>query len=177
MALVLVGAAGLIALTVATRLWMRLSAVMIPGLMVLGMLVVTPAALGHKLDVQYDATPHCVSTEDMGPGPGAEAEIESQRAFDSINHVGHFGGGGTSGVGGCTRSFVLTEDVDVLQHYRTALAGAGWRVVEDEADRLLAERDGMAFEVVACGARRGAVWAGRIGGSHRATCESPDIAG
>jgi hypothetical protein len=177
MALVTVGAAGLIALGVSTRSWMRWSAVVIPGLMVLGMLAVTPAALAHKLDVQYDDTPRCLFDDDMGVGPGALAAEDSQKAFDSIDHVGHFGGGGSSGVGGCSRSSVLTEDVDVLQHYRKALPDAGWRVIEDEADRLLAERAGMAFEVVTCGARRGVVWAGRIDDAHRATCEGPDIAG
>jgi hypothetical protein len=177
-ALVLVGATGLIALSVSLRPWMRWSAVALPVLMVLGMLAVTPAALRHKLDVQYDATPQCVSREDMGPGPGTDAERESQKAFDSIDHVGHFGGGGSSGVGGCSRSYVLTEDVDVLRHYRGALPDAGWRVTEDGADRLRAERAGMAFEVVTCGSRDGVVWAGSVDDArHGATCESPEIAG
>ena len=39
----------------------------------------------------------------------------------------------------------------MLQHYRKALPDAGWRVTEDEADHLRAERDEMAFEVVTCG--------------------------
>lgn len=177
MALVLVGAAGLIALRVSVRPWMRWAAAAIPVLMVLGMLAATPAALREKLHTQYDATPQCISEEDMGPGPGTDAEEESQKAFDSIDHVGHFGGGGSSGVGGCTRSFVLTKDVDVLQHYRRALPDAGWRVTEDEADHLRAERDEMAFEVVTCGDRGGVVWAGVIRAPHRATCDSPDIAG
>lgn len=177
LALVLVGAVGLIALRVSARLWMRLSAVVIAVLMVLGMLAVTPAALRQKLDTQYDATPQCVFDDDMSVGPGALAAEESQKAFDSIDHVGHFGGGGSSGVGGCTRSFVLTEDVDVLQHYRTALPDAGWRVTEDGADHLRAERDEMAFEVVTCGGHGGVVWAGRINDPHGATCDSPDIAG
>lgn len=177
MALVLVGAAGLIALRVSARLWMRSSAVVIPVLMVLGMLAVTPAALRQKLDVQYDATPQCVFDGDMSVGPGAIAAAESQKVFDSIDHVGHFGGGGSSGVGGCTRSFLLTEDVDVLQHYRKALPDAGWRVTEDETDHLRAERGEMAFEVVTCGGQGGVVWAGRLNDPHGATCESPDIAG
>jgi hypothetical protein len=132
-ALVLVGLAALVAALVSSKLWMRLAAVAIPAVMVVGMLAVTPAALREKLEVQYDATPQCVPDEDMGPGPGSRAARESQRAFDSIKHVGQFGGGGGSGVGGCDRSFVLTEDVDVLQHYRVALAEAGWRLVEDDA--------------------------------------------
>ena len=158
-ALVLVGLAALVAALVSSKLWMRLAAVVIPAVMVVGMLVVTPAALREKLEVQYDATPQCVPDEDMGPGPGSRAARESQRAFESIKHVGQFGGGGGSGVGGCDRSFVLTEDVDVLQHYRVALAEAGWRLVEDDAHQLRAERDGMAFEVVTCD-RGGVVWAG-----------------
>ena len=132
MALVPVGLAALAAGSVSTQPWMRLTALAIPALMVVGMLAVTPTALQTKLEVQYDTTPQCVSDEDMGPGPGSRAARESQLAFESIEHVGHFGGGGGSGVGGCDRSFVLTEDIEVLQHYRPALRDAGWRVVEDE---------------------------------------------
>jgi hypothetical protein len=160
--LVVVATAGLVALSVSVRRWMRLVAVLVPVLMVLGMAAATPAALQRKLEVQYDAIPQCVSGEDMGPGPGTTAEQESQQAFDSIEHVGDFGGGGSSGVGGCARSFVLTEDVDVLGHYRAALPRAGWRVVEDDDRHLRAEREGMAFEVVTCD-RGGVVWAGRVG--------------
>lgn len=169
-ALVLVGVAALVAVLVSSQRWMRLTEVAIPILMVVGMLAVTPIALREKLEVQYDATPQCVSEEDMGPGPGSRAARESHQAFESIEHVGYFGGGGASGVGGCDRSFVLTEDVDVLQHYRAALGDAGWRVVEDDAPRLRAERDGMAFEVVRCG-RGGVVWAGRVGDGG-ARCDS-----
>jgi hypothetical protein len=170
LALVLVGLAALAAGSVSTRPWMRLTALAIPGLMVVGMLAVTPAALREKLEVQYDATPQCVSREDLGAGPGSRAARESQEAFESIEHVGHFGGGGGSGVGGCDRSFVLTEDLDVLQHYRPALRDAGWRVVEDESDHLRAERGGMAMEVARCEGG-GVVWAGRIGDGGGARCD------
>jgi len=124
-AVVLVGLAGLVAVLASLQLWMRLTAVAIPVLMVIGMLAVTPAALRENLEVQYDATPQCVNDEAMGPGPGSRAERKSQQAFESIEHVGYFGGGGASGVGGCDRSFVLTEDVDVLQHYRGLAGGRG----------------------------------------------------
>ena len=124
-ALGIVGVAALVSMLVSSGPWMRLVALAIPVLMVLGMLAVTPVALREKLEVQYDSTPQCVSDE--GPGPGSRAELESQQAFDSIEHVGHFGGGGGSGVGGCDRSFVLTQDFDVLQRYRVALPEAGWR--------------------------------------------------
>ncbi len=132
------------------------------------MLAVTPAALQEKLDVQYDATPQCLSGENLGPG--SRAQRESQQAFESIEHVGHFGGGGGSGVSGCDRSFVLIEDVDVLKHYRTALPEAGWRLAEDDSHHLRAERDGMAFELVMCD-RGGVVWAGRDGASGGARCD------
>jgi hypothetical protein len=168
-ALVIVGVAALVAASVSTQVWMRLAALAIPVLMVLGMLAVTPVALHEKLEVQYDATPRCISDEGMGPGPGSAAANESQRAFESIEHVGYFGGGGGSGVGGCDRSFVLTEDLDVVQHYRLALRDAGWRAVEDDGDHLRAERDDMAFEVVRC-EQGGVVWAGRIGDGGGARC-------
>ena len=155
----LVGVVALVAVSVARQRWARLVAVTIPVLMFGAMLVVTPAALRDKLASQYRDTPQCVSTFEPGPGPGADAELESQRAFESMQHVGHFGGGGGSGVVGCDRSFELIEDVDVLQHYRAALPAAGWRVVEDDTRHLRAERDAMAFEVILCG-RGGVVWAG-----------------
>jgi hypothetical protein len=105
----------------------------------------------------------------MGFGPDADAANESDQAFESIDHVGHFSRGGGSGVVGCDRQFVLTEDVDVLQHYRTALPGAGWRVVEDDTRHVRAEREGMAFEVVVC-RLGGVVWAGRTESGGGARC-------
>jgi hypothetical protein len=169
LALLLVGLAAVIAALVSSQPWVRLLAVAIPVLMVVGMFAVTPSALNQKLRVQFDATPRCVSREDLGPGPGSRAARESQQVFESIQHVGYFGGGGASGVGGCDRSFVLTEDVDVLQHYRSELRHAGWRTVEDDGHHLRAERDGMAFAVVTCD-RGGVVWAGRAGDRGRVRC-------
>jgi hypothetical protein len=160
--LLLVGLAALLAALTSSRRWTRLTAAVIPVLMVVAMLAVTPSALREKLRVQYDAVPQCVPREDMGPGPGQRAARESQQAFESMEHVGYFGGGGASGVGGCDRTFVLTDKVDVLAHYRTELRHAGWRTAEDDQRHLRAERDGMAFEVVTCG-RGGVVWAGRVG--------------
>lgn len=168
-ALVIVGVAALVVVSVSPKVWMRQAAVAIPVLMVVGMLVVTPAALRQKLEAQYDPVPQCV-TEAQGSGSGSRAERESQQAFDSIEHVGHFGGGGWTGVDGCQRSYVLTENVDVLQHYRAKLPEAGWRVVEDDAHRLRAERAGMAFEVATCD-RDGVVWAGRQDSDGKARCE------
>jgi hypothetical protein len=70
---------------------------------------------------------------------------------------------------------VLTEDVDVLQHHRAKMPEAGWRIVEDDAHHLRAERDGMAFEVVRC-ARDGVVWAGRHDSGGEAQCGVGDEA-
>ena len=89
----------------------------------------------------------------------ATADQESQQAFDSIKHIGLYSGGGISGVGGCARWFVLSGDVDVLQHYRAALPEAGWKVLEDDGHHLRAQRDGQAFEVRRCPGG-GAVWTG-----------------
>jgi len=169
-ALALVGVVAVVAVLVSSKLGPRLVAVAIPVLMVAGMLAITPFALRHKLELQYNATPQCLSSEDSGFGPGSRAMHRSQQAFESFEHVGHFGGGGGTGVGGCDRSFILTNDVDVLQHYRSALPEAGWRVVEDDGHRLRAERGGMAFEVVICGRTDGVVWAGRVGQSGEARC-------
>lgn len=156
MALGLVAVVAVVGLVLSPRLGMRLTAVAIPVLMLLVMLAVTPLALGQKIG-KYDASPQCV-TEGSGE-PMATAERESQRAFDSIDHIGYFSGGGISGVGGCVRWLVISEDVDVLQHYRAALPEAGWEVVEDDGRHLRAQHGGLAFEVMPCPGG-GAVWAG-----------------
>jgi hypothetical protein len=152
-------AAALVVVCMRAQRWARLTAVAIPGLMVMTLIAVTPAALREKLVSSYGDTPQCVFTEMMEAGPGLDAERQSQEAFESIEHVGHFSGGGGSGVVGCDRQFVLIEEVDILQHYRAALLRAGWSVTEDDARHLRAERDEMAFEVIVCG-RGGVVWAG-----------------
>ena len=156
MALGLVAVVAVVGLMLSPRMWMRMTAVAIPVLMLLGMLAVTPLALAQKIG-KYDSSPQCV-TEGSGE-PMATAERESQRAFDSIEHIGYFSGGGISGVGGCVRWLVISDDVDVLQHYRAALPEAGWEVVEDDGRHLRAEHDGLAFEVMPCPGG-GAVWAG-----------------
>lgn len=156
MALGLVAVVAVVGLVLSPRLWMRLTAVAISVLMLLVMLAVTPLALGQKIG-KYDSSPQCVieGTDE----PMASADRESQRAFDSIEHIGLYSGGGMSGVGGCARWFVLSGDVDVLQHYRAALPAAGWEVVEDDGRHLRAHHEGLAFEVMPCPGG-GIVWAG-----------------
>lgn len=166
-ALIPVAGAALIAFTFSSRRWMRVTAGILPVLMLLGMLATTPLALRQRIDAQYDANPLCVN-EDLG-GPGSAAERDSQRAFDSIKLIGIFSGHGASGVGGCDRSFVLTEDVDVLGHYRAALPAAGWEVIKDDGRHLRATRDGLAFEVIPCPGG-GAVWAGKSDEGSTAQC-------
>lgn len=173
LALGIVGALAVVTVATSPRRWTRVAAVAVPVLMAGGMLAVTPAALERKLADQYTAVPQCLAGEDTGPGPGTRASRRSQQAFDSIDHVGHFGGGGGSGVGGCDRSFVLTEEVDVLGHYRRALPAAGWQVVTDGEHHLRAERAGLAFEVTVCD-RGGIVWAGEAGLHHEAHCAGSD---
>jgi hypothetical protein len=178
---VVVGALALVALAMAKGHRLVVVAIALPVLAVATLPLLTRAALQEKLDVQFDSTPQCVSEEDMGPGPGTRAERESQRAFDSIEHVGHFPGGGASGVVGCDRALVLSngaDEADVLDHYRETLPEAGWRVVTDEDDRLRAERDTMAFEVVRCD-QGGVVWAGskRLRGGASCSQDGTDMVG
>ena len=156
MALGLVAVVAVVGLVLSPRLWMRLTAVAIPVVMLLVMLAVTPLALGQKVG-KYDSSPQCVM--EGTAEPMASADRESQRAFDSIEHIGLYSGGGMSGVGGCSRWFVLSGNVDVLQHYRAALPEAGWKVVEDDGRHLRAHHEGLAFEVMPCPGG-GVVWAG-----------------
>lgn len=170
LALAIVALSALVTTFVSPRGWLRAAALALPVLMVVGMFAVTPAALHEKLEVQYDASPQCVSDQEPASGLGGRAALASQEAFESIEHVGYFGGGGGSGVGGCDRTFLLLEDVAVLAHYRTALPEAGWRIVEEDERHLRAERDDMAFEVTACG-RGGVVWAGTVDSGGEARCD------
>ena len=167
-ALIPVSVAAVITFILASRRWMRVTAVAIPILMLLGVLAATPLALQQRLEVQYAPTPQCVN-EGMG-GPVSAAERDSQRAFDSIEHIGNFSGGGASGDGGCYRSFVLTGNLDVLEHYRAALPAADWKVIEDDPLHLRAVRDGLAFEVIP-GPGGGIIWAGNKNKSCGAPCD------
>ena len=158
LALGLVAVVALVGLALSPHLWMRLTAVAVPVLMLLGMFAVTPAALQWKTEAQFGSAPQCVieGTDE----PMASADRDAQRAFDSIEHIGLFNGGGVSGVGGCERRLVLAEDIDVLRHYRAALPAAGWDVVEDDERHPRARRNGLAFEVMPCSGGGGVVWAG-----------------
>ncbi|MFC9771578.1 MULTISPECIES: hypothetical protein [unclassified Pseudarthrobacter] len=160
LALLLVTLFALIGFVLSVRRWMRLTAVAIPALMLIGMFAVTPLALGQRFETQYVSSPQCV-TEGTAE-PMASADRAAQQVFDSISHVGQFNGGGMSGVGGCTRWFKLSGDVDVLQHYRAQLTAAGWKVVEDDGHHLRAHLNGRAFDVMTC-PRGGVIWAGNDG--------------
>lgn len=156
-ALMLVLVLAVFAVVCATRTWMQVTAAAIPVIMLIAMLALTPVALRQKIDAQYDAVPQCMTEGAVEPAAGAERE--SQRAFDSIPHLGDFSRGGASGVGGCDRSLEVPEEVDVLAHYREVLPEAGWEVTDDDAGHLRARREGTAFEVTLCSGG-GVVWAG-----------------
>ena len=55
----------------------------------------------------------------------ATADRQFQAAFDSIEHIGLFSGGGISGVGGCSRWFATPGDVDVAAALWCGAAGGG----------------------------------------------------
>src|SRR5687767_7081846 len=57
----LVAVAAIIGFMLSTRRWMRLTAMAIPVLMLVGMFTVTPSALGQKLEAQYGSNPQCVT--------------------------------------------------------------------------------------------------------------------
>lgn len=153
----LVTLVAVVSLLLSTRLWMRLTALAIPAFMLAGMFAATPLAVGQKLEAQFSSAPQCVieGTQE----PMASADRQSQQVFDSISHIGHFNGGGMSGVGGCSRGFALSGDVDVLEHYRTALSAAGWELVEDDGRHLRAHLNGRAFDVMPCPGG-GVLWTG-----------------
>jgi len=78
LALGVVAVVALIGMMLSPRLWMRLTAVAIPVLMLLVMLAVTPLALAQKTE-KFDSAPQCVikgTDEHM-----TTADRESQQAF------------------------------------------------------------------------------------------------
>jgi hypothetical protein len=169
-ALILVALVAGLAYWLSPDRWMRGTAVAIPVLMLLGVVAVTPSALGKKSE-QYAVVPQCLS-QGGGMAPAAERAVQqAQQAFESIEHTGRFGGGGSTGLDGCERRLEAEDDVDVLQHYRVALLQAGWRVVTDDGSHLRAERDGMAFEVLPCPGG-GVVWAGSDAVTAGSRCDS-----
>ncbi|MFE8887141.1 hypothetical protein ACFYLX_14955 [Pseudarthrobacter enclensis] len=159
MALLVVAVFVVLAFMLSNRPWMRWSAVAVPVLMLAGMFAVTPLALGQRLEKQYISNPQCLTSEHDGPMAGSDRR--AQQVFDSISHIGRFNGGGMSGAGGCTRWFVVPDGVDVLQHYRSVLPGAGWQIVEDDGLHLRAHRKDSAFDVTTCPGG-GVVWAGNV---------------
>ena len=161
-ALVVVGAVGLVAATVGRSSLVTAVAAAIPVLMVLGIWLTGPLALDEKLDVQYDASPQCLD-EEMTTGPGADGARAAQETFDAIDHVGWFGGGGGSGMDGCDRTLTLLEETDVVGHYRDVLTADGWTVVEDGPGLLRAEKGPTAFEVTGRGSEW-TVWTGPVRG-------------
>ncbi len=162
-ALVIVGAVGVGAVLVGRTATVTAVAVAIPALMLLGIWVAGPTALDHKLETQYDAVPQCDSGE-LGSGPGVAAAHHAQATFETIDHVGWFSRGGSSGVGGCSREMVVIGDTDVVGHYTEVLEADGWTVT-DVDDGLRAEKGGDAFEVVG-GGRDWTVWTGPVTGSN-----------
>jgi hypothetical protein len=85
-----VAVVALIAVVFSPRAWMRLTAVALPILMLLGMLALTPSALRHKTEMRNCTAPQCVG--DGSGEPAATVERKSQRAFESIEHIGYFDG-------------------------------------------------------------------------------------
>lgn len=165
-ALVLVGLTGSVAARVAGSQVVTGLAVAIPVLMLAGIWFSGPIALEQKLAQQYDAVPRCVDV-DMVTGPGDHAARRAQSIFESIDHVGVFGAGGSSGIHGCDRTMTLPgdgPDVDVVGHYRRALARDGWTLVDVRPSGLRAEKGEMAFEIAGAG-RNWTVWAGPASGS------------
>jgi hypothetical protein len=161
-ALVLVGAVGLVAALVGRSTPVTAVAAALPLLMLVAIWLTGPMALEKKLEQQYDATPQCVDDE-MTTSPAADGARAAQATFDSIDHVGWFGGGGGSGVGGCDRTMLLLEPTDVVGHYDEVLTADGWTIVDEQPALLRAEKDGRAFQVSGEGPDW-TVWAGPTGG-------------
>jgi hypothetical protein len=120
------------------------------AVLVLGTLVGTGAgaAVGveHKLG-RYPATPHC--TAELTSGPAVPVVRAAQAAYEELDHPGPFGGGGSSGVDGCSSEVMVADGADPRPAYRHTLADRGWRIESDDGDRLRAVRGDEAFELSA----------------------------
>ena len=124
-------------------------------------LVAVPASAVVGVHRKYDAMPRVPAcTEGFTGGPAVPVVMAAQDAFDELDHPGPFGGGGTSGLDGCTSQLMARADVDVVAAYRRALPAAGWRLGTVRPDRVAATRDGQRFTA---SQRRDQVWWVRIG--------------
>lgn len=80
----------------------------------------------------------------------AQSDVaRAQAAFDSLDHPAPFLGGGGSGTGWCGQNLAMTDLPAALAFYREELPSAGWTVVEDSDDRLVATSDGLTLTVSA----------------------------
>lgn len=124
----------------------RLLSVAVVPLAVAGVLAAGAQAAVSKYD-DLDRIPDCVPAEAIG-GPAETMLRDVQQAFADLEHPGRFSGGGSTGIGGCSR-FVPTVTYDeAAAHYRDALPAAGWDVTVDEDARLTARRDDLVFLLV-----------------------------
>ena len=143
------GSRGRRALTLAAASSVLLTLVAVPALAVVGV---------HR---KYDAMPRVPAcTQGFTGGPAVPVVRAAQDGFDELDHPGPFGGGGTSGLDGCTSQLMTRADVDVVAAYRRVLPAAGWRLGTVRPDRVAATRDGLRFTA---SLDRDEVWWVRVG--------------
>ena len=91
------------------------------------------AAVGVEQKLgRYPASPHC--TAEFTTGPAVPVVRAAQAAFEELDHPGPFGGGGSSGVDGCSSEVMVADGVDPRPAYRRTLAAHGWAIESDAED-------------------------------------------
>jgi hypothetical protein len=123
------------AMTVGAAVAVAVTLVGVPGGAVLG--------VHQKLDA-YPDLPSC--TDGFRTGPAVPVVRAAQAGFAELDHPGPFGGGGSSGVDGCSTQLMVDGDVDVPGRYRGTLTDNGWWISHATPDLVAATRNGQGFE-------------------------------
>jgi hypothetical protein len=112
---------------------------------------------------RYPTVPNC--TDEFDGGPAMPVTRAAQRELEGLHHPAPFSGGGSSGVDGCSSELMMRDGEDPGPHYRTALPDAGWTVVTDTDEVLVAEKADQAFELALDDVGSWTVWVGPKGRS------------
>ena len=156
--LALVPAAVLVVLALASAaaLRTRLAAGLLGGVVVLAL--AGPAVAGHVATGAKEAalprTARCVIEGQvyLEEGNPSEEKAQSdvaraQAALDGLDHPAPFLGGGGSGIGWCGQSLAMADLPAALAFYREELPSAGWTIVQDNDERLVATSGGLTLTV------------------------------
>lgn len=109
-------------------------ALALPSLLVAG-----AAGAQTKLD-RLPTSLVCLQEDEPFPAPVAGMLRQVQEEMERLDHPARFSGGGSTGYAGCGQQLLDLDFADAAAHYRAELPANGWRITDDSARTLRAER-------------------------------------